>query len=729
MSFRQLKTKNLSFFHKLLVALLLLSSAFFLGLLADLPHIPILLFIGILPVFLQKRSFAFTDRSVIYAVLITLTVTVISAYLFPFERSRLGFFSFFFRPEYYSAFLLNIAAASCYFNSRKLSSALTISAVVFVLGSCGDVNNLNYINNRFIWGSDWINNNYLAAYKFMLTSQLLLTLLLLKIGEADKKERQQNFSGRLLYVCSLLFFLIIIKLLFVLHRAQEQNIRNLEQSFIAKGSYSLARHLIQQREYFFADQVDLNRPMPLNDLKRDKEVLIRVISNKAPDYLRCKVYTRYLQGQWKDREETAELALVIEESIGALASIKYRLQEPQEEANEKFDIFFTNKFHSDKLPVTAAFNEVEIVAESLGIDKDGQVSSNKWKKDAGYTVFNEKGSKRQTFNLPTDIEDEKYLQVPEDIKENLVKLLDEIKDFAEDDNDFNKMQAIALHLQNNYVYRLGPYKVEPELEFPRKRQRFAAMRKALSQRMHRKDIAYRPALLDSYEEPLLHFLEESKAGHCELFASSAVLLLRQAGIPARYVSGFICNELHPSKAYYVARLGHAHAWLEAYDKESKNWLMLDPTPADGRRDYQNAWSYKEAVLDKIKMLVTQILASIQRGLIAEAIWNALKLAWQLIYNPIGLTVIIINLTLILYYKQKYKQKELLQLNEKQKIWAKNYKKISRKWEKKLKLKKSKSRTARELFNLAKLNQKTSKNEIEELEKWLKNYEKERFSQN
>jgi hypothetical protein len=83
---------------------------------------------------------------------------------------------------------------------------------------------------------------------------------------------------------------------------------------------------------------------------------------------------------------------------------------------------------------------------------------------------------------------------------------------------------------------------------------------------------------------LSHFLLERRAGHCEYFASAAVLLLRQAGIPARYVRGWSVQEHSALEGAYVARARHAHAWASAW--VSGAWRDFDPTPPD--------WSALEA---------------------------------------------------------------------------------------------------------------------------------------
>jgi len=77
--------------------------------------------------------------------------------------------------------------------------------------------------------------------------------------------------------------------------------------------------------------------------------------------------------------------------------------------------------------------------------------------------------------------------------------------------------------------------------------------------------------------PLEDFLRNTRSGHCEYFASATVLLLRQAGIPARYASGFSVQEYSDLEQRYVIRKRHAHAWALAYI--DRRWRNVDTTPA------------------------------------------------------------------------------------------------------------------------------------------------------
>jgi transglutaminase-like putative cysteine protease len=64
---------------------------------------------------------------------------------------------------------------------------------------------------------------------------------------------------------------------------------------------------------------------------------------------------------------------------------------------------------------------------------------------------------------------------------------------------------------------------------------------------------------------------EIKKGVCQDFAHVLLQLLRTAGIPSRYVSGYIC----PNESGLRGE-GATHAWVEIYTPK-QGWLGLDPT--------------------------------------------------------------------------------------------------------------------------------------------------------
>ncbi len=84
-------------------------------------------------------------------------------------------------------------------------------------------------------------------------------------------------------------------------------------------------------------------------------------------------------------------------------------------------------------------------------------------------------------------------------------------------------------------------------------------------------------------DPIDDFLRTEHPAHCEYFATAAALILRQAGIPTRYVTGYVMAERDEANRSWIARNANAHAWVEAYDTESEQWFPVEATPG---RNYQ-----------------------------------------------------------------------------------------------------------------------------------------------
>ncbi|KAB1156955.1 transglutaminase family protein [Flavobacterium luteum] len=72
-------------------------------------------------------------------------------------------------------------------------------------------------------------------------------------------------------------------------------------------------------------------------------------------------------------------------------------------------------------------------------------------------------------------------------------------------------------------------------------------------------------------ETTLDEVLQHKKGVCQDFALVLLQLLRTAGIPSRYVSGYVC----PNKSGLRGE-GATHAWVEIYTP-TQGWLGIDPT--------------------------------------------------------------------------------------------------------------------------------------------------------
>lgn len=75
------------------------------------------------------------------------------------------------------------------------------------------------------------------------------------------------------------------------------------------------------------------------------------------------------------------------------------------------------------------------------------------------------------------------------------------------------------------------------------------------------------------------FLFDTKVGYCDNFSTSMVVLLRSAGIPARWVKGFAPGkpgQITDGLQEYQITNDNAHSWVEAY-VPGTGWMEFEPT--------------------------------------------------------------------------------------------------------------------------------------------------------
>lgn len=141
-----------------------------------------------------------------------------------------------------------------------------------------------------------------------------------------------------------------------------------------------------------------------------------------------------------------------------------------------------------------------------------------------------------------------YLDIPDSVKEGLSALgpVSKVTTLAE---KRQRVEEIRNFLAKNYTYTTNPGKTPVGKDF------------------------------------ITYFLMESRKGYCTSFASAAVMLLRESGIPARYAAGLTVgsDELHgaPLSAdglrQYSINDHHAHAWAEVY-VDGLGWRPVEMTP-------------------------------------------------------------------------------------------------------------------------------------------------------
>lgn len=132
-----------------------------------------------------------------------------------------------------------------------------------------------------------------------------------------------------------------------------------------------------------------------------------------------------------------------------------------------------------------------------------------------------------------------YIQLPESLSEKVPALALKITEGIQD--NFRRAAAIESYLKTNYRYTFDTIFMEHE------------------------------------NNPVETFLFSLGKGHCELFASSMVVMLRSLDIPSRLVTGYFASQYNPVTGYYEVRELDAHAWVEAY-MDGYGWVTFEPTP-------------------------------------------------------------------------------------------------------------------------------------------------------
>ena len=168
----------------------------------------------------------------------------------------------------------------------------------------------------------------------------------------------------------------------------------------------------------------------------------------------------------------------------------------------------------------------EINGSFMGLDKE---------------VFNE--NFRETLKARADAIDELYLQLPRSLPPRVSSLSYEICGDCE--TKYDKIRAIeAYFAENGYEYSLSPDALPEDRDFTD------------------------------------WMLFDEKSGYCTYYATAATVLLRCAGIPARYVEGVRIDRKFGSLDTYQVSGVDMHAWCEAY-LEGYGWIVVDATPGYG----------------------------------------------------------------------------------------------------------------------------------------------------
>lgn len=155
------------------------------------------------------------------------------------------------------------------------------------------------------------------------------------------------------------------------------------------------------------------------------------------------------------------------------------------------------------------------------------------------TTYNFVSYPEYLANTTTPEQLDAALYLPDIVTDRMQLFVDKLKRTSDSNEDY--VQSVLNHFNTeNFIYTLSP-----------------------------------PSLSGN---PADEFLFETRKGFCEHYATSFVLLMRIAGIPARVVAGYQGGEWNTAGNHLIVRQSDAHAWSEIWLGD-KGWVRVDPTSA------------------------------------------------------------------------------------------------------------------------------------------------------
>jgi transglutaminase-like putative cysteine protease len=373
-----------------------------------------------------------------------------------------------------------------------------------------------------------------------------------------------------------------------------------------------------------------------------KGIDVAIVKAKQNVYLRGGVFDTFDGTHWLNRYEKLHPAIqeegllsienIIESNVFEhlyAVAIKEGIEldvQPDSTLEELVDSKFSPYFYIDPIRVTnkkflsysliAPLNYMNVtyredfVYKNLTITKDGIIQSNQYTREnhvytsstlvpyydtpeiqdilrksykGYYDNLNDRFLTHELKSRARDVYD-KYLNIPDTIHPKVIQLAHTLtRDYH---NDFDKVKAIEAYLKENHTYTLTPNNTQGDYVY--------------------------------------NFLFETKEGFCTSFATAMVLMVREIGVPARYVTGFAAKDIFELYDYtydelqqkiYTVKDHNAHAWVEVYF-EGFGWVPFEPTSGFQLQD--EIYEKEEKTLkieDKNRRVNFYLPPKLQEGLI------------------------------------------------------------------------------------------------------------------
>ena len=728
-------------------AAILLPAAFYFSVITELPHVFVITVILLVFSSLKSKGWRISDRSVIYLTVLAMALTLFGNYLAPMKQDRFGFMAIFSRPALSVPFVLYLGALAAGFRRRGHVIGIAAAAAMVSFGLGGDIRLDGLIPERESEASRLL---VLFPWFFGATmgASILATLFASRSGA--KRGNWRRF-GLLMIALAGICGLIVLE--FREYRRNENMFRSLENALLRVGIRQLYKSGGSAMQ--LGASPNLMLAMPPEFFTMSDRVALRAVGETAPGYLRSRSFHRYERGVWHSLEEVLGTPLATTISDGSFSAEQLYSVIRMEKTGNRWDIYPDDSLLGNVLAVPGDLVSLSLIASRVLRFRDGRIEVEQFVREGGYTVFTETSGGETAMQQPARPGRE-FLEVPREIEPVLNGIVDELG-LAMCTTDAERFQKLQEYFDQNFEYSLdwqGP-KSEPVRERSARRRplrrpppgadRGGARRPGVRMGMrvagrlaegaverrgrNRFRQWWRPS------DPVKFFLTERRRAHCELFASATVLLLRSAGVPARYVSGFICNEPHPSGKYFIARYGDAHAWVEAYDRQNRKWVIVDTTPPSVTAASPRPDSWQERIAsrgDYLRLSWFEILSSLRRGHFADGAMAILLLSWDwavyLVTHPLwgGLTGFIIGfvLRMLLYHRKRRPSDHLTP--EKRKL-QKEYRRLLRRLRRRKLIGRDEVPTAAELLAIVEQHPTLPPPRRVELTGYLKHYIVKRYA--
>jgi len=318
----------------------------------------------------------------------------------------------------------------------------------------------------------------------------------------------------------------------------------------------------------------------------DQEPLLTITADETPGYLRARAFEMYRDNEWityNTREPVYPMTDRIPEQV------------PLPGMNRTFRVTDREASQWKRMHVEPHIKETRVMFTPMGVGYI-EMRTSQLRRDASDILYSVSRTLRPYtlayaksgyWKPPRKSLHRRMLNTPAKLDPRIQTLAAQIT--AGQVTAREKMNAVISHFRNNYTYLLG-MDAPPD------------------------------------QDPVTYFLLEGSTGYCEYFATGAALLLRLSGVPTRYVTGFLVTERDEEENNWIARNAHAHAWVEAWDEENSEWVLVEATVEDILDELdQEGLLGSRSRLEEFMRKLTQTFY--EYGFLGATLWSLQQVGW------------------------------------------------------------------------------------------------------